>query len=99
RAVQPDDRSQHHRLAGPRAADDAEHLAAPDIEVDAVVDGLLAEAVDEAAHADHEIVRRIGHRQICSRENRIENIASTTITRKIASTTDNVVRRPTLSAL
>ena len=52
RAVQPDDRAQQHRLAGARAADDAEHLAAIDVEVEAVVDDLGAEAVDEAAHLD-----------------------------------------------
>ena len=33
RAVQPDDRAQQHRLAGARAADDAEHLAPVDVEV------------------------------------------------------------------
>ena len=50
--VEPDDRAQQHRLAGARAADDAEHLAAVDVEIEIVVDDLTAEAVDEAADLD-----------------------------------------------
>ena len=41
----------------------------------------------------------LGIAQIRSIENRTEKAASATITRKINSTTDCVVRRPTLSAL
>ena len=56
----------------------------------------VAEPVDEAAHPDHDIVGLCRHVQIRSIENRIENTASATITRKIDSTTDWVVSRPTL---
>ena len=52
RPVEADDRAQQHRLAGARAADDAQHLAAVDVEVEMVVDDLRAEPVDEAAHRD-----------------------------------------------
>ena len=43
RPVQADDRAQQHRLAGARAADHAEHLAAPHVEIELVVHHLLAE--------------------------------------------------------
>ena len=41
--LQADDRAQQHRLAGARAADHAEDLAAADGQVEIVVDDLLAE--------------------------------------------------------
>ena len=44
---QADDGAQQHRLAGARAADHAQHLAAIDVEIDMVVDDLVAEAVDQ----------------------------------------------------
>ena len=56
RPPQPDNRAQQHRLAGAGAADDAEHLAAPHIEVEAVMDGLAAETGHQTAHPDHDIV-------------------------------------------
>ena len=43
--LQADDRAHQHRLAGARAADDAEDLAAADGEVEVLVDDLLAEAL------------------------------------------------------
>ena len=46
--LQADDRAQQHRLAGARAADHAEDLAAADGEVEILVDDLLAEAVAQA---------------------------------------------------
>ena len=46
--LQPDDRAHQHRLAGARAADHAEDLAAPDLERQVLVDHLLAEAVASA---------------------------------------------------
>ena len=64
RRLQADDRAQQHRLAGARAADHAENLAAADVEVEVVVDDLLAEAVAQAAHRDDRLAalaeRRIG---------------------------------------
>ncbi len=99
RPVEADDGAQQHRLAAARAADDAQHLAAPDIEIEAVMHRLRAEPRHQPAHPDHDIVLVFRHRQIFRIENRIENAASATMTTKIDSTTDCVVRRPTLSAL
>ncbi len=99
RTVQADDGPQQHRFPGSGGADDTEDLAAEHIEFEAVVDGLVAKPVDKAAHADDRLARRLRHAQICNAEKKIENPASVTMTRKIASTTESVVRRPTLSAL
>src|SRR5216684_4496634 len=96
RLLQTDDRAQQHRLAAARAADDSDHLAAMDIEVEAVMHRLPAEAGHQPAHPDHDVVGACRHRQILSSEKRIEKPASATITTKIDSTTDWVVRRPTL---
>ncbi len=49
RLLQAEHRAQQHRLAAARAADDAEHLARLDVEVEAVMHDLAAEAVDDAA--------------------------------------------------
>ena len=43
--LQPDDRAHQHRLAGARAANDADDLAAANVEIEVLVDDLLAEAV------------------------------------------------------
>ena len=100
RAVQPDDRAQEHRLAGARAADDAQHLAAVDVEVEPVVHHLGAEAVDEAAHLDDRLaLRRPSGHQTSTVAKKIAKIASSTMTRKIASTTEAEVSLPRLSAL
>src|SRR5262249_52759333 len=99
RTVEPDDGSQQDRLTGSRSADDTENFTADHVEVEAVMDDLGAEPINEAAHSDDRLPRLIRHRQICREEKKMENTASVTITRKIASTTDNVVKRPTLSAL
>ncbi len=60
---------------------------------------LGAEPRDEAADANDRFARRRHRAHIRSIENSTENAASATITRKIDSTTDKVVSRPTLSAL
>ena len=60
--LQPDDRAQQHRLAAAGAADDAEDLAAPHVEVEAVMHGLRAEAGYQAAHPDHDVVSRAASR-------------------------------------
>src|SRR6185312_4605776 len=52
RTVEADDRAQQHRLAGAGATDHAQHLAAPDVEIEPVMQHLLAEAVHEAAYLD-----------------------------------------------
>jgi hypothetical protein len=54
------DRAGQHRLALPRAADEAEDLAAHHIEVEPVHDHLLAEGDLEVAHADNDLARRAG---------------------------------------
>lgn len=49
--AQAQDRAHQHRLAGARAPDHAQDLAAADVQVQPVVHHLLAEAVDQPAHA------------------------------------------------
>ena len=61
--------------------------------------GFGPEAADKTANTDDRIFRLLAHWKIFSTEKRTEKAASVTITRKIDSTTDSVVRRPTLSAL
>src|SRR5581483_9920337 len=104
RLVEPDDRAQQHRLARAGAADDAHHLAAPDIEIQMIVHDVIAEGVHQAAHLDHHVAppARLpvaAHAQIPRIENRIEKPASNTMTRKMDSTTERVVSLPTLAAL
>src|SRR5262249_22181262 len=93
RPVQPGQRPQQHRLAGARAAGDAQHLARHHVQAQVVVHALRAKAVDDAAGAEQG--RRL-HSPTFSKNT--ENSASSTITRKIALTTARVVSRPTLSA-
>src|SRR5690606_691225 len=52
RPLQPEDAAHQHRLAGARAAHDADALPAAHVEVEAVVDGLGSEPVDQPADAD-----------------------------------------------
>ena len=54
--IEPDDRAQQHGLARSRAADNAHHFAAHDIEIDVIVNDPLAEGIDEAADADDDVV-------------------------------------------
>ena len=49
---EPEDGARQHRLAGARGADEAQNLAAIEVEIEAVHDELIAEAHLEAAHAD-----------------------------------------------
>ena len=53
--LQADDRAHQHRFAGARAADDADDFAAPHIEIEAIMDDLVAEAIDQPAHPDDDI--------------------------------------------
>ena len=99
RPVEPDDGAQQHRFARSGRTDDTQNLATEDVEIETVVDCVGAEPGNKAAHTDYRLARIIRHAQICKVEKKIENPASVTITRKIASTTDKVVSRPTLSAL
>src|SRR5688572_28897102 len=90
--MQAGERAQQHRLARARAARDADDLARHDVEVDPVMHHVLAEAVHDAARRED----RTPHSP--TRSKKIENSASSTITRKIDFTTALVVSRPTLSA-
>jgi hypothetical protein len=111
--LQADDRTHQHRLAGAGAAHHAENLAAPQVDLEALVHDLVAEAILEAAHLNDvaALVRafraRIGPvlgQLNCAHIHPIElkktaNTASSTMTRKIACTTAAVVLKPTSSAL
>ena len=88
RSIEADDRAQQHGLAGAGAADDTQNLAAPDIEVEAIMHRLRAKPRYQPAHPNHDIVLVSDHHQIFKIENRIENAASATMTTKIDSTTD-----------
>ena len=93
--LKPDDRPHQHRLAGTRTADHAQDLARPHVEVQPVVDDLIAEAVAQAADPD-DVVRHPQFHPI-----QVKNTAkkaSSTITRKMPCTTADVVRAPTCSA-
>ena len=76
------------------------------IEVELVVDDVVAELGAHAAQAQHDVptvtvideLAAFGHYTSASRK-MIENTASSTMTQKIDSTTDFVVSWPTLSAL
>src|SRR5687768_5396737 len=95
--MQASERLEQHRFARPRPTGDAEDLARQHVEADVIVQLLLAEAIDDAASGKDRL--RLGrgvHSPTFS--NRIENSASSTITRKIDFTTARVVSRPTLSA-
>ena len=50
--LQAEDRARQHRLAGARGADEAQHLAAPDVEIEPVHHLARAEGDFETAHAD-----------------------------------------------
>src|SRR5205085_11296869 len=100
-------RPQQHRLAGSRAADDSENLAAAKGEVEIVVDHRVAECVAQTTDGDHrlaavrdvrgvELLRDHVHPML---EKKTANTASSTITRKIDWTTAVVVREPTSSLL
>jgi len=53
--LEPGNRAQQHRLAGARTADDAEHFAAPDIEIEVLVHDMAAEGGLQPAHADGDV--------------------------------------------
>ena len=99
RPVEPDDRPQQDRFPGTGSADDADNFTSPNIEVETVVHRFGAKPVDEPAHPDDRFLRVIRRTHIARKEKTIEKAASATMTKKIASTTERVVCRPTLSAL
>jgi len=106
RGIEADDGAQQDRLAGARAADQADDLATKDIEIELVVHHVIAELRAHAAQPqDHlapvaviDELSALDHYTFASRK-MMEKIASSTITQKIDSTTERVVSCPTLSAL
>src|SRR5205823_6549786 len=100
RRLQTDDRPQQHRLAGSRAADYAQNLAAADREVEIVVHNLLAKGVAQAFDGnDRMAVLWVRTHIQPMLEKKTAKTASSTITRKIDWTTAVVVRVPTSSLL
>src|ERR1051325_9371761 len=61
RPLQADQRAQQYRFAGAGTADDAQHLAAPDLKVDAVMHGLRAKAVHNAVRANDNVIGLVRH--------------------------------------
>ena len=110
RLVEPDDGAQQHRFAATRTADQSNDLAAEHVEVEMVVDDVVAELCAHPAQLEDDLSPvsmvddlaafrgRLGHHTPASRKI-MENTESRTITQNIASTTERVVSWPTLSAL
>src|SRR5215472_3685268 len=98
RVPQTDQRFEQHGLARSGAPGDAEYFPACHVEADVVVHLLLSEAIHDATRGDNRCAVASGGFHRPSFSNRIENSASSTITRKIDLTTARVVSRPTLSA-
>src|SRR6187551_2347594 len=96
RPAQSEDGAQQHRLAGTRAAEDAEHLATPHLHVESVVHELPPETVHQPADLDGEFL--VGGHQKSSFMNSTANRASASSTRKMDCTTATVVSRPSSRA-
>src|SRR5512144_578590 len=88
--VEADDRTEQHRLAAARAADDAEDLAFVHVEIEILVHDLRTELVAEPAHLDHLLA--LAHTS--SSMKKIAASASIRITTKIDCTTLEVVCSP-----
>ena len=103
---QTEDGPGQDRLALPRSADEAQDLAAIHVEIEALHDRALAEADFEVADADDRFasfvagggrrVSSIGQYLIAAKN--MANSPSSTMTMKIAFTTDDVTCRPSDSA-
>src|SRR5882757_923444 len=93
RLSQAQNRLQQHGLARAGAAHDAEYFVRADFHIEAVVDDLFAETVDEAAHSNDGIGGCALHQKsICT--NRTANNASAKMTKKMDCTTAIVVSLP-----
>ena len=53
--IEADDRPQQHRLAGAGPTDQPDHLAAEDVEVEMVVDDVVAELCAHIAQLQHDL--------------------------------------------
>ncbi len=111
RVVEADDGAQQHGFAGPRSTHKPDNLATKYVEIEVVVDDVVAELRAHATQLEHDVAAvavvdqlaafRLSvfrHQTFASRK-MTENIASSTMTQKIDSTTERVVSWPTLSAL
>ena len=99
RLVKADDGAQQHRLAGAGAAHHAQNLAAINIEIQMIVHDLGAEACHQALDMNDDILVAFFRHHTPRTENMMEKAASSTMTRNTDSTTERVVRSPTLAAL
>jgi len=114
RGLKADDRPHQHRFAGARPADNAHDLALAHVKVQPVMHHLIAKTVAYAAHRNRDVallhhgfdplflgddVLMLGHQFHPTQVKNTANIASRTMTRKMACTTAAVVRSPTSSAL
>ena len=96
-----DDGARQHRLAGAGGTDEAQDLAALDVEIEAVEHARLAELHGDVADPDDGVGDRLrserhGHIPIAAKK--IANTPSITITKKMPFTTEAVVCWPSDSA-
>ena len=96
---QANDGPHQHRLAAAGSADQAEDLAAADVQREVIDDDVAAKADHEIAHPNGKWFGRFLHRYIPIDAKNTANNPSSTITRKIDLTTDVVVCLPSDSAL
>ena len=96
---QPDDRAQQDRLAAARCADQADDLAPVDVQRKVIEHGLRPEADHEVADADRQRPFIGVHGYIPIDAKNTANSPSSTMTRKMAFTTEVVVCKPSDSAL
>ena len=90
RGLKAADGPQQHGFASTRAANDAEDFAPVDIKIKVLVNDMAAELVVQAADAnDNVLVWRVDHTPTCAKK--IENMASVTMTAKMAATTEDEV--------
>src|SRR5581483_717097 len=99
---QPDDGPRQNRLAGAGGANEAEYLAAPDVEIEPVEHAGIAELHSDVAHPDDRVgdrlwLQRHGHIPIAAKK--MANTPSITMTKKMPFTTEAVVCWPSDSAL
>src|SRR5882672_4272017 len=96
---QADDGARQHRLARTRRADEAEDLAALDVEIEPVENPRRAELHRDVANPDDGVGNFAGHGHIPIDAKKMANTPSMTMTKKIPFTTDDVVCCPSDSAL
>lgn len=109
--MQANDRLQQNRFSGARSANNAQNVPAPYIQIKVMMNHKAAKLIVQAAHLDHTVIgvvlglfglilydHILNHHHPIVVKNIAKN-ASSTITRKIDSTTAAVVFRPKDSAV